>query len=75
MGGGTAEDWEAWWDAVREAPELSELIIEREPKPLDHSQPEPPGLDEHVELLRRAGFAEVGTAWQHGDDRVLVALR
>ena len=75
VGGGAAEDWKAWWDAVGEAPELSKLVTEREPKPLDHSQPEPPGLDEHVELLRRAGFAEVGTAWQHGDDRVLVALR
>ena len=26
-------------------------------------------------LVRRAGFAEVGTVWQHGDDRVLVAVR
>jgi hypothetical protein len=44
-------------------------------KPLDHSVPDPATLDDHVELLTAAGFAEVGTVWQHGTDRVLVAVR
>jgi hypothetical protein len=57
------------------APELADLAGERGAKPLDHSVPEPPTLDDHVELLTAAGFAEVGTVWQHGTDRVLVAVR
>jgi SAM-dependent methyltransferase len=70
-----SEDWATWWDAVAAAPELRDLTTRQEPRPIDHSQAEPPGLDEHIALLRRAGFAEVGTVWQYGDDRVLVALR
>jgi hypothetical protein len=69
------EEWEAWWQAVDAAPELVDLAGERGAKPLDHSVPEPPTLDDHVELLTAAGFAEVGTVWQHGTDRVLVAVR
>jgi len=69
------EEWEAWWQAVDVAPELADLAGERGAKPLDHSVPEPPTLDDHVELLTAAGFAEVGTVWQHGTDRVLVAVR
>jgi hypothetical protein len=64
-----------WWDAVADAPELRDLTTRQEPRPIDHSQAEPPGLDEHIALLRLVGFAEVGTVWQYGDDRVLVALR
>lgn len=69
------EDWGAWWRAVAEAPELVDLTAGREPRPLDHNVPEPPAYDDHVRLLRSAGFAEVGTVWQHGHDRVLVAIR
>jgi hypothetical protein len=29
----------------------------------------------HVEALRKAGFAEVGTLWQRGDNRLLCAVR
>jgi len=28
----------------------------------------------HVAALRAAGFAEVGTLWQHGDNRLLCAV-
>ena len=35
----------------------------------------PPGrLAVHVEALRKAGFAEVGTLWQRGDNRLLCAI-
>ena len=69
------EEWTGWWEAARQAPELRDLTADQAPRPLDHSVPEPPTLAEHVELLHAAGFGEVGTVWQHGDDRVLVALR
>ena len=75
VGANHTEDWDAWWDAVGSAPELAELISERGAHPLDHSVTDVPTLDDHIALLRQARFAEVGTVWQHGDDRVLVALR
>ena len=75
VGLAAAEDWEQWWDAVGDAPELADLTRERGARPIDHAVPELPLLPDHVGLLKVAGFAEVGTVWQHGDDRVLVALR
>ena len=69
-----SEDWDSWWEAVGDAPELADLRGERGARPIQHSTPDSPSADEHAELLRAAGFTEVGTVWQHGDDRVLVAL-
>jgi len=74
---GTAgdEDWEAWWDAVRAAPELADLTAMRGPQGVEHRVDELATLDEHVSALRAGGFREVGPVWQHGDDQVLVAIR
>lgn len=69
------EDWAAWWAAVGQAPELADLVGKRGPRPIEHSVPDAPTLADHEQLLRVAGLGEVGTVWQHGDDRVLVALR
>lgn len=75
VGVNPSEDWESWWQAVGSAPELAELVSERGARPIEHSVPNVPTLDDHILLLQQAGFAEVGPVWQHGDDRVLVALR
>jgi len=32
-------------------------------------------LDDHVQALRAAGFTEVDSLWQIGDDRVLAAQK
>jgi hypothetical protein len=32
-------------------------------------------LDTHVSALRAAGFAEAGTIWQRGGNRLLCAVR
>lgn len=69
------EDWEAWWDAVRAAPELSDLTAMRGPKGVEHHVDDIPTVEDHVAALRAAGFGAVGSVWQHGDDRVLVAIR
>lgn len=70
----TREDWGDWWEAAGDAPELAELRAGHGARPIEHTSSDVPGVDEHADLLRSAGFAEVGTVWQHGDDRVLVAL-
>jgi SAM-dependent methyltransferase len=69
------EDWEAWWDAVRSAPELADLTAMRGSRGIAHRVDDVPSVDDHIAALLAGGFREAGTVWQHGDDRVLVALR
>ena len=40
----------------------------------DHHGSESVLLSQHVAALRAAGFAEIGTLWQHGDNRILCAV-
>lgn len=68
------EDWSAWWDAVARAPELADITHDAS-RPLDHSVSASATVDDHLRLLRAAGFAEAGTVWQSGHDRVVVAIR
>ncbi len=73
---GPGETWDQWWEAVMAEPALKEEVAERRRRNHDHpNHEETPGLLEHESALRRAGFAEVGTLWQHLDARVLVAIR
>jgi len=70
------EDWKAWWQAVTADPELAAPAAERQRRRLseDHHGAESVLLAEHVTALRAAGFAEIGTLWQHGDNRILCAV-
>jgi len=47
----------------------------RGPKGVDHQVEDLPTVEDHLQALRDASFAEAGTVWQHGDDRVVVAIR
>ncbi|WAU82029.1 class I SAM-dependent methyltransferase [Streptomyces sp. Qhu-G9] len=73
------EDWQSWWTAAAQDPELADLFTERE-------QRKPSGADggggdngltaaRHAELLRQAGFRHVTPVWQFGDSQVLVAVK
>jgi hypothetical protein len=42
---------------------------------VSHHRHNEPTLDNHVLFLQEGGFDEVGVVWQHGDNRVLVAVR
>ncbi|MEY9989302.1 SAM-dependent methyltransferase [Streptomyces sp. V4I8] len=80
------EDWAAWWAAVAEDPELTDLLAERRRR-----QPAATGtggsasagtgsvpclsVSAHERLLRQAGFRHVGVVWQYGDSHVVVAVR
>lgn len=72
---GGDEDWKAWWNAAESAPELAELVAARAATGVEHAKSDTPTYSEHVGLLRAAGFAEAGTVWQSGDDRVVVAIK
>ncbi|GAA4530346.1 MULTISPECIES: class I SAM-dependent methyltransferase [Nonomuraea] len=69
------EDWRTWWDAVAADPALAELNTARTTAGADHRGSESHLLSHHADALRAAGFAEVGTLWQRGHNRLLCAVR
>jgi SAM-dependent methyltransferase len=72
---GRGEDWGQWWQAVAADPALADPAARRERRSVHHHGPESQFLAVHDYALRAAGFAEVGTIWQHGSNRVLAAVR
>jgi len=74
---GRSESWSGWWEAVAADPVLADLFAERKRRSLDAEHHGSPSgrLAVHVEALSAAGFAEVGTLWQRGDNRLLCAVR
>ena len=73
---GHPESWHAWWEAAAADPALAGHVAERRRRQVDagHHGTESTQLATHVEALRAAGFAEVGTLWQRGDNRLLCAI-
>jgi SAM-dependent methyltransferase len=69
------ETWEQWWQAVTVDPSLAGEVAERDQRAVHHHGPEGSRLAVHAAALRAAGFAEVGTLWQHGGNRILAAVR
>jgi SAM-dependent methyltransferase len=74
VGSDRHEDWAQWWHALRDDPELTQLLDGRAAYPIEHTGNELT-VGQHAELLRAAGFAEAAPVWQFGDDHVLVAVR
>jgi SAM-dependent methyltransferase len=75
--GDRAEDWSAWWAAAAADPALAELVAERASRLIesDHHGSASGRLSTHVDALGAAGFTEIGTLWQRGDNRLLCAVR
>ena len=74
--GGHSESWHAWWEAVDADPLLAPRAAERRRRHVDagHHGTESTQLATHIEALRVAGFAEIGTLWQRGDNRLLCGV-
>jgi SAM-dependent methyltransferase len=71
-----AEDWDSWWAAVRADPAFAAAAAEQARRRHEHPHDQEPHLlSLHEAALRAAGFSETGTVWQHGPNRVLVAIR
>jgi SAM-dependent methyltransferase len=77
VAGGGQEDWKDWWQAATADPMLAGPAAEREQRRLseDHHGSESVRLAEHAGALAAAGFTEIGTVWQHGENRILAAVR
>jgi SAM-dependent methyltransferase len=75
--GGRAEGWKGWWQAATADPVLAGPAAERARRRLseDHHGSESIRLAGHAGALAAAGFTEVGTIWQHGENRILAAVR
>jgi SAM-dependent methyltransferase len=73
---GHQESWTGWWEAVAADPALAGYSAERDRRRVDagHHGTESTQLQTHVDALKAAGFAEIGTLWQRGDNRVLCAV-
>jgi SAM-dependent methyltransferase len=73
---GLPETWSGWWEAIKEDPALAAPLAERDQRRLteDHHGSESVRLATHVDGLRAAGFAEIGTIWQRGENRILVGV-
>ena len=70
------ESWESWWEALQAEPGLAPAFAERARRRHEHpASDESSLLSAHADGLRAGGFAQVGTVWQKGTDRVLVGLR
>jgi SAM-dependent methyltransferase len=68
------EDWRQWWDAAAADPALAALTSDGSAAAGHHGS-ESGTLAAHVAALHDAGFGEIGTLWQHGNNRVLCAVR
>ncbi|HZV10152.1 MAG TPA: hypothetical protein VFF94_10365, partial [Novosphingobium sp.] len=70
------ESWHAWWEAVDADPLLASHAAERRRRHVDagHHGTESTQLATHVQALKAAGFAEIGTLWQRGDNRLLCGV-
>jgi SAM-dependent methyltransferase len=71
-----AESYDDWWSAAVAEPGLAGEVAERARR--SHTHPhdnEAHSYEFHRSALFAAGFAEVGTLWQHLSNRVLIAVR
>jgi SAM-dependent methyltransferase len=75
--GGRGENWPQWWAAVAADPALADLNAEREHRWAQAANHGGEGgrLATHVGALSAAGFTEIGTLWQHGENRLLCAFK
>jgi SAM-dependent methyltransferase len=72
---GHQETWSGWWDAVAAEPALAGQLAERARRMVDSDHGAESGrLATHTGALRAAGFAEIGTLWQRGENRLLCAV-
>lgn len=73
---GYGETWAGWWEAAAEDPALSDLAAARKRLGLEseHHGSRSGLLTVHEAALRAAGFTEVGTLWQRGENRLLCGV-
>jgi SAM-dependent methyltransferase len=69
------EEWADWWTAIKQEPELADVLAERDGRAWQHPENGGTTYEQHVELLREAGFRAVEPVWQYGRRRILAAVK
>jgi SAM-dependent methyltransferase len=74
--GGHPETWTGWWIAAAADPVLAPLVAARAARLVESEHHGSPAgrFSVQVGALRSAGFAEVGTLWQRGENRLLCGV-
>lgn len=70
-----AESWEQYWEVARQEPAFAELLAERDRRFADRKSDRDLTVNFHHEILKLAGFREVGEIWRYYNDAILVAIR
>ncbi|MFD4830659.1 class I SAM-dependent methyltransferase [Streptomyces uncialis] len=70
-----AESWEGWWAAAAAEPQFGDLFTARAQRALGLGSDNGLSAQQHMELMRKAGFEAVGSVWQYGHSCVVVAVR
>jgi SAM-dependent methyltransferase len=73
---GDTDTWDEWWQAVADSHLYTDALQRRSEVwgAELHEAPPKVTLGFHLESLRSAGFAEVGTVWQYLDDYVVYGV-
>jgi len=69
------EEWTSWWDAVLADPGLSAQVDARSEVSICHDGNTGLSVEDHLRMLREAGFSAASAVWQFGDDFVVAAVR
>ncbi|HXW47153.1 MAG TPA: class I SAM-dependent methyltransferase [Streptosporangiaceae bacterium] len=73
---GPVPTWRHWWAAAASDPDLAGLVAQRDERQVESEHHGSPAgrFTVQVAALRAAGFAEVGTLWQRGYNRLLCGV-
>lgn len=71
----SALDWDKWWDMIRESNEFSKEIQERGMRYGSGAHDQGLSLEDHITLLKNAGFEKIDLAWKYLDNCVLMAIK
>lgn len=69
------EVWDDWWTAIKREPELADALADRDGRAWQHPENGGTTYEQHVGMLREAGFRAVEPVWQYGRRRILAAVR
>ncbi|MFI5779551.1 hypothetical protein [Nocardia sp. NPDC051570] len=62
-------------DSIEADPELAHAVAERGTRTWNRPDNHEPRYDLHLNLLRDAGFRDVGQIWQYGRSRIIAAIK
>ncbi|OLT35484.1 hypothetical protein BJF84_14225 [Rhodococcus sp. CUA-806] len=69
-----SENWGQWWAAAAAEPSFSDALARRASEVPVHEKDNNLSIDDHLELMRQAGFVAAGPIWQHGRSAAIAGM-